>query len=308
MGGYDIFYSEKLPDGHWSSPENIGYPINTPDDDLFYFPSSKTKSAYYSTLLEKGFGGKDIYKVVFLGKEKEIVFPPSVMLVSGLATPPENVFYTLPAKFAVDTSLLMKGTITDAVTGKPVFAKMELIDAEISRIVATTTSDSAGSYFIRIPQPKRYGVEIVARNYMLNLDIVDLAEESYRREIVRDFRLDPIEIGARMILKNIFFEFGKSTLKSESYIQLDNVVLLMQSTPGLRIEISGHTDNVGSAKTNQKLSEDRSKAVVDYLVSRGVELARLEYKGYGFSQPVASNSTAEGRSQNRRVEFKITGK
>ena len=111
-----------------------------------------------------------------------------------------------------------------------------------------------------------------------------------------------------MILKNIFFEFGKSTLKSESYIQLDNVVLLMQSTPGLRIEISGHTDNVGSAKTNQKLSEDRSRAVVDYLVSRGVELARLEYKGYGFSQPVASNSTADGRSQNRRVEFKFTGK
>jgi len=308
MGGYDIFHSEKLPDGLWSSPENIGYPINTPDDDLFYFPSSQTKSAYYSTLLEKGVGGKDIYKVVFLGAEKEIVFPPSVMLVSGLTTPPENVFYTLPAKFAVDTSLLMKGTITDSETGKPVFAKMELIDAEISRIVATTTSDSAGSYFIRIPQSKRYGVEIVARNYMLYLDIVDLAQESYRREIVRDFRLDPIEIGARMILKNIFFEFGKSTLKSESYIQLDNVVLLMQSTPGLRIEISGHTDNVGSAKTNQKLSEDRSRAVVDYLVSRGVELARLEYKGYGFSQPVASNSTADGRSQNRRVEFKITGK
>jgi flagellar motor protein MotB len=308
MGGYDIFRSEKLPDGHWSSPENIGYPINTPDDDLFYFPSSQTNSAYYSTLLEKGIGGKDIYRVVFLGAEKEIIFPPAVMLVSGLLSPPENVFYSLPQKFAVDTSLLMKGTLTDSETGRPVFAKMDIIDAEISRIVATTTSDSAGGYFIRIPQPKRYGVEIVARNYMLNLDIVDLAGESYRREIIRDFRLDPIEIGARMILKNIFFEFGKSTLKSESYIQLDNVVLLMQSTPRLRIEISGHTDNVGSAKTNQKLSEDRSKAVVDYLVSRGVELTRLEYKGYGFSQPVATNSTTDGRSQNRRVEFKIIGK
>jgi outer membrane protein OmpA-like peptidoglycan-associated protein len=308
MGGYDIFRSEKLPGGLWSPPENIGYPINTPDDDLFYFPSSKTKSAFYTTLLEKGIGGKDIYRVVFLGAEKEIIFPPAVMLISGLMPPPENVFNTLPAKFAVDTSLLMKGTITDSETGRPVFAKMDIIDAEISRIVATTTSDSTGSYFIRIPKPKRYGIEIVARNYMLNLDIADLANESYRHEVIRDFRLDPIEIGARMILKNIFFEFGKSTLKSESYIQLDNVVLLMQSTPGLRIEISGHTDNVGSAKANQKLSEDRSRAVVDYLVSRGVELVRLEYKGYGFSQPVASNSTTEGRSQNRRVEFKIIGK
>lgn len=308
MGGYDIFRSEILPDGRWSPPENIGYPINTPDDDLFYFPSSQTKSAYYATLLEKGIGGKDIYRVVFLGAEKEIIFPQAVMLVSGLLSPPENVFYPPPVKFAVDTSLLMKGTLTDSETGRPVFAKMDIIDAEISRIVATTTSDSTGSYFIRIPQPKRYGVEIVARNYMLNLDIVDLEGESYRHEIIRDFRLDPIEIGARMILKNIFFEFGKSTLKSESYIQLDNVVLLMQSTPRLRIEISGHTDSVGSAKTNQKLSEDRSKAVVDYLISRGVELTRLEYKGYGFSQPVATNSTADGRSQNRRVEFKIIGK
>ena len=308
MGGYDIFFSEKLPDGLWSAPENIGYPINTPDDDLFYYPSAQTKSAYYSTVLEKGIGGKDIYRVVFLGAEKEIIFPAAAMLVSGLMLPPENVFITLPAKFAVDTSLLMKGTITDSETGHPVFAKMDIIDAEISRIVATTTSDSTGSYFIRIPKPKRYGVEIVARNYMLNLDIVDLAQETYHREVIRDFRLDPIEIGARMILKNIFFEFGKSTLKSESYIQLDNVVLLMKSTPGLRIEISGHTDNVGSAKANQKLSEDRSRAVVDYLVSRGVELARLEYIGYGFSQPVASNSTADGRSQNRRVEFKIVGK
>jgi len=308
MGGYDIFRSEKLPDGLWSQPENIGYPINTPDDDLFYYPSSKTKSAYYSTILEKGNGGKDIYRVVFLGAEKEIVFPQASMLISGLLPPGENVFYTLPPKFVVDTSLLMKGSITDSETGRPVFAKMDIIDAEISRVVATTTSDSSGSYFIRIPQPKRYGVEIVARNYMLTLDAIDLTKENFRHEIIRDFKLDPIEIGAKVILKNIFFEFGKSTLKTESYIQLDNVVLLMQSTPGLRIEISGHTDNVGSAKANQKLSEDRSRAVVDFLVSRGIELSRLEYKGYGFSQPVAPNNTPDGRSQNRRVEFTIVGK
>jgi outer membrane protein OmpA-like peptidoglycan-associated protein/tetratricopeptide (TPR) repeat protein len=308
MGGYDIFRSELLPGGVWSPPENIGYPINTPDDDLFYFPSSLTSSAYYSTILEKGIGGKDIYKVVFLGAEKEIIFPRATMLISGLMPPAENIFYTLPVKFVVDTSLLMKGTITDSETRKPVFAKMDIIDTEFSRVVATTTSDTSGRYFIRIPLPKRYGIEIVARNYMLNLDVVDLTQESYRHEIIRDFMLEPIEIGARMILKNIFFEFGKSTLKPESYIQLDNVVLLLKSTPGLRIEISGHTDNVGSAKANQKLSEERSKAVVDYLVSRGIELNRLEYKGYGFSQPVASNSTPEGRSQNRRVEFKIIGK
>jgi len=308
MGGYDIFSSELMAGGQWSLPVNLGYPVNTPDDDLFYLPSAKTKSAFYSTILEKGTGGKDIYKVVYLGAEKEILFPKATMLVRGLRPPPENAFFIMPEKFVVDTSLLVRGIITNSVNQQPVFAKMDIIDAEISRVVATTTSDTSGRYFIRIPQPKRYGVEIVARNYMLYLDILELSGESFRKEIIRNYQLEPIEIGAKMILKNIFFEFGKSTLKPESFIQLDNVVLLMKSTPGLRIEISGHTDNVGSAKANQKLSEDRARAVVDYLISRGIELARLESKGYGFAQPVASNSTPDGRTQNRRVEFKIVGK
>ncbi len=308
MGGYDIFRSELMAGGQWSIPENLGYPVNTPDDDLFYLPSFKTKSAYYSTILEKGTGGKDLYKVVYLGAEKEILFPQATMLVRGFMPPPENAFLTLPEKFVVDTSLLVRGTITSTENQQPVFAKMDIIDTDLSRVVATTTSDSTGRYFIRVSQPKRYGVEIVARNYMLYLDVLELSGESFRKEIIRNFQLEPIEVGAKMILKNIFFEFGKSTLKPESFIQLDNVVLLMKTTPGLRIEISGHTDNVGSAKANQKLSEDRAKAVVDYLVSRGIELARLEFKGYGFTQPVASNSTPDGRSQNRRVEFKIVGK
>jgi outer membrane protein OmpA-like peptidoglycan-associated protein len=294
--------------GQWSLPENLGYPVNSPDDDLFYMPSSRSKSAIYSTLQEKGTGGKDLYRLVFLGAEKDVVFPEATMLVRGFLAPGENAFFLPPVKFSIDTSLLVKGTITDSENRMPVMAKMDVIDAEISRVIATTTSDSAGSYVIRIPQAKRYGIEIVARNYMLYLDLLDLSRESYHQEIIRDFQLEPIEIGAKLILKSIFFEFGKSTLKPESFIQLDNVVLLMRSTPNLRIEISGHTDNVGSAKGNQKLSEDRAKAVVDYLGSRGIDIIRLEFKGYGFSQPVASNSTADGRSQNRRVEFKIIGK
>lgn len=308
MGGYDIFRTVKMPGNMWSTPENIGYPINTPDDDLFYVPSSNSKSAYYSTILEKGTGGKDLYKVVFLGAEKEVIFPQSQAFVRGYAEPPEDAFLKTPVKFRIDTSLLVKGTITDSENGNPVFAKMDIIDAEISKVVATTTSDSSGRYYIRIAQPKRYGVEIVARNYMLYLDLLDISGESFQREIIRNFKLEPIEVGAKMILKNIFFEFGKSTLKPESYIQLDNVMLLMKSNPGVRIEISGHTDNVGSAKANQKLSEDRAKAVVDYLISRGVDMIRMEYKGYGFSQPVAPNNTPDGRAQNRRVEFKIISK
>ena len=124
----------------------------------------------------------------------------------------------------------------------------------------------------------------------------------------RDFGLDKVEVGSKVILKNIFFEFSKSILKSESYVELNNVVKLLENNPTMRIEISGHTDNVGSARANQKLSESRAQSVVDYIVNQGIDQSRLESKGYGFQQPVAPNTTAEGREQNRRVEFKVLSK
>jgi len=125
---------------------------------------------------------------------------------------------------------------------------------------------------------------------------------------MKNFLLDRVEVGAKVILKNIYFEFGKSNLKPESYAGLDNVVKLLQSNETIRIEISGHTDNIGSLKTNTKLSTDRAKAVVDYLVKKGIPASRLEYKGYAFSQPIAPNNTDAGRAQNRRVEFKVLSK
>ena len=125
---------------------------------------------------------------------------------------------------------------------------------------------------------------------------------------MKNFLLDPVEVGAKVILKNIYFETGKATLKSESYSTLDNVIKLLQNNPTLRIEISGHTDNIGSLRTNMKLSSDRAKSVVNYLVQHGIAQSRLEYKGYGFSQPIAPNTTAEGRAKNRRVEFKVLQK
>ena len=140
------------------------------------------------------------------------------------------------------------------------------------------------------------------------LDILDLSNETYENIIVKNFELDRVEVGAKVILKNIYFEFGKSTLKPESYVSLDNVVELLQSNEGIKIEISGHTDNIGSLKSNTKLSEARAKSVVNYLVSKGINPSRLEYKGYAYTQPVAPNSTEAGRAQNRRVEFKVLSK
>ena len=120
--------------------------------------------------------------------------------------------------------------------------------------------------------------------------------------------LTKVEVGTKVVLRNIFFETGKATLKPESYAELSNVLKFMEDNPSIRLEISGHTDNVGSRRVNQKLSEDRARAVVDYLVSKGIDRSRLESKGYADTQPVATNDTSEGRALNRRVEFKVIGK
>ncbi len=308
MGGFDIFRTNKGETGLWSPPENIGYPINTADDDIFYRESKDRRTAYYSSIREGGLGGRDIYKVIFLGAEKELHQSDDNIPILGAIPPYESIFFTVPAKIEVDTSITMRGRITDSENQQPVIAKMELIDPDRSMSVASTISFTDGNYTIKVPGPKQYGIEIVAKGYLLYLDVVDLRGESFLRDYLRDFQLERVEVGAKVILKNIFFEFGKATLKPESYAELDNVVKLLQNNEGVRLEISGHTDNVGSLKTNMKLSEDRAKAVVTYLVGKGIASSRLEYKGYAYTQPIAPNTTEAGRAQNRRVEFKVLSK
>lgn len=305
MGGYDIFYSTKTESG-WSKPINMGYPINTPDDDLFYLPLSSGKLAYVSSNRVPTVGGKDIYKIIFLGAAKEFVS-------LGEASPLAFELYDKPSikqvpitALAIDSSLVLMGRVLDSETQKGLMAKIQIIDSEKSKVVATMLSDSVGNYRTQLPERKAFGVEINTRGYLLYLSVIDLTKE--KADIIqKDFLLQPLSVGAKVVLKNIFFETGKAILKEESYQQLNNVVTFLKENPTLRLEISGHTDNVGGLAYNLRLSEARAKAVVTYLVENGIEKGRLTYKGYGPHQPVASNKTADGRALNRRVEFKITG-
>jgi len=305
IGGFDIFRTRLSPTGIWSNPENIGYPINTPDDDIFYSVASNNKEAYYSTIRENSIGGFDIYKIVFLGKEKKFIMKEILNPIAGIPIK-DNIFFTLPDKLEIDTSLVMKGRIYDKENNKNIVAKMSIIDKDLSKVVSTTISDTIG-YIIRIPVAKKYGIEISAKGYMLYLSDIDLSGESYLKEIIKDFGIERIEVGAKVILRNIFFEFNKATLKPESYLELENVYNFLVNNPEVKLEISGHTDNVGNYEYNLKLSTARAKAVVDYLVSRGIDPQRLTYKGYAFTQPIAPNTTEEGRALNRRVEFKVIG-
>jgi outer membrane protein OmpA-like peptidoglycan-associated protein/tetratricopeptide (TPR) repeat protein len=308
MGGFDVFQSSLSTVGLWSKPQNLGYPINTPNDDIFYVQPPKSKTAYYSSNRESGLGGMDIYEIIYLGAEKNMISADVEDLLAGAKSPYDNIYFIPPAHLTVDTTILMRGFINDSENQNPVVAKIEVIDQENSRVVATAISDATGNYSLRLPESKSYSVDIIAKGYLLYLDVVDLSQKTYEEVVVKNFLLERVEVGAKMILKNIYFEFGKAALKPESHAMLDNVVKLMESNETIRIEISGHTDNVGSLKANTKLSSDRAKAVVDYLVQKGIKPDRLEYKGYAFSQPIATNNTEEGRAQNRRVEFKVLSK
>lgn len=309
MGGYDIFRSVKDKDGNWSAPENIGYPINTPDDELFYaVDKQNNKYAYYSAVRDGGLGGKDIYRIAFLGEAKELIVSVDTQLCAWKKDFPPPPFFRSPEPLVADSSLILRGYVTDAKTGQGIMSRLEFIDVTHNKTASTVISDTSGFYQVGLSSRANYGVEIMAKDYLFFLDVFDLTKDTADLVFIRDFKLSKVEVGTKVVLKNIFFETGKATLKAESFAELSNVQKFLEDNPSVRLEISGHTDNVGSRKVNQRLSEDRAKAVVAYLVSNGIDRSRLEAKGYADTQPVADNNTADGRSQNRRVEFKVIGK
>jgi outer membrane protein OmpA-like peptidoglycan-associated protein/tetratricopeptide (TPR) repeat protein len=308
MGGFDIFRSEKLANGAWSNPVNLGYPINTPDDEVFYVTDKTGTFGYYSAIREGGLGAKDIYKVIYLGAEKELIFKTKDQLIAG-PNPTKTGFLTAPRLMTIDTTYVVTGRVLDTLAGiLPVVAKITFMDAGTGISNAFVISDSTGDYTARLPEGKVYGVEINAAGYLYYLDVLDLSTASNQEKINLNFYLRKVEVGTKVVLNNIYFETGKAILRPESVEALDQVYRFLENNPRIRLEISGHTDNTGSLRINQKLSRDRAKAVVDWLVSKGIPADMLAYEGYADTQPVAPNDTASGRKKNRRVEFKVISK
>jgi outer membrane protein OmpA-like peptidoglycan-associated protein/tetratricopeptide (TPR) repeat protein len=203
----------------------------------------------------------------------------------------------------------LTGKVKDKSTDEGVKAKIQFIDNDKNKIAATYLCGKNGRYRIKLPEIKTYGVEITAEDYLYYAEQVDFSNLSVKNDSIhKDFILEPIEVGKKVVIENIFFETGKSKLKPESYEALDKILELLRNNKSLKLEIAGHTDNVGSYSSNKKLSTNRAKSVVDYLVGHGIDESRLEYKGYSFTEPIAPNSTPEGRQKNRRVEFEILEK
>lgn len=308
MGGYDFFKST-YKDGKWNAPENLGYPINSADDDVFFVVSADSRHAYFSSFKGDGFGEKDIYRLTFLGEEKQFVINTEDNLLSSLDATVSQKLIEQTIDVPTGELTILKGTIFDKITKKPLAGTIEIADIDQGEVVSTFPSNSAtGKYLVSLPSGRNYAVTASAPNYLFMSENFNIPKATGYQEIEKDFPLDRIDVGRKIVLKNIFFDFNKYTLRDISTTELERLTKLLTTYPKLKIEISGHTDNVGSETYNKTLSENRAKVVVDYLISKGIDKTRLVYKGYGFSQPIASNDSDGGRQLNRRTEFKVLAK
>lgn len=306
MGGYDIFTSS-YENGTWSKPVNMGAPINTPYDDFFFASTANGKFAYIASNRKGGKGGYDIYKVTFWGEEKQPEISTEDYLLASIANPMKDNSIEQKVDVNRKSFTVFKGKTIDFITKKPVEAEIEITDNASGKIIQTFTTNSAtGKFIITLASGKNYGIAVKADNYLFHSENFDIPKGAADNLVNKVIELKNIKKGSIIALRNIFFDTGKSTLRPESNSELARLVKLMKDVPSLKIEIGGHTDNTGSASLNEKLSADRAAAVVNYLTGKGISSSRMTSKGYGSNKPVATNSTSDGRQQNRRTECKIT--
>ncbi len=290
MGGFDIFKSSLVDakKNEWGDPENLGYPINTPDNDIYYVGSKDGEKGYYSTTREDGMGYEDIYMITTKEPEEE--------------TEPVEAKELLPLTYIVK--------VIDSDSKKPLSAKVRMQGAKDNVMVGSRMLEP-GSYefIVTSPNAKAYLLSVEIDGYIfqyLNLDLVGASEEGSTEEKLIEMR--KLVVGARSVLRNIYFDYGKATFRQESYAELNKLENMLKQNEGLSVEISGHTDNVSSAAFNMRLSVRRANAVRDFLVSKGIDGRRVTAVGFGEERPLASNDDEkEGRELNRRVEFKVLG-
>jgi len=276
MGGTDLFRSKRIPDG-WSEPENLGYPVNSKADEIVIVVNPAGDEGYISNNNLAGFGGYDIYR------------------------------FELDSAIRPDPVSYLQGVVFDAITNQPLEARFELVDIERNVTVISAVSDRLnGDFLVCLPLNHNYALNISCEGYLFYSEHFPFAEiKSLTDPLRKDIPLEPVKAGNKMILRNIFFDTDEYQLKPESFTELNKLFDFMKDNPSIRIEIGGHTDDQGTDEYNLSLSDNRARAVFDYLVQKGIASQRMNYKGYGESMPESSNQTEEGRALNRRTEITI---
>jgi flagellar motor protein MotB len=280
MGGADLFVSRLDKNGNWMIPENIGYPVNTKLDEINLIINAKGNEAFISAVRANSYGNTDIYRFELPSQSR----PASVSYVHGKVYDKNNL--------------------------NPLAASFELIDMQSNTVVVSSLSDAvSGEFMMSLPVDKDYALNVSCKGYLFySMNFSLLNDHDATNPVKLDVPMQPVAVGEKVVLRNIFFDTDKYALLPDSKAELGKLIVFLLKNTALHIEIGGHTDNEGSETHNMILSQNRAKAVYDYLISNGINTEKLSYKGYGETMPVAGNDTPEGRAMNRRTEFKVISK
>ncbi|MEQ8474408.1 MAG: OmpA family protein [Marinoscillum sp.] len=330
-GSKDIYVSFLESDSTWSVPKNIGMTVNTDEDEDSPFLAADDATLYFSTSGHPGFGNNDIFVTRRLD-DTWLNWSRPQNLGPHINTPNWDAYYTIPASgafaYVVSNSLyegdldiyrikipqaakpkavtLVQGKVLNSKTNEPIKANITYYDLDSDKEIGRASSlEADGSFNIVLTSGKSYSFLAAKDNYITVSENVTIAESDDYQEIERNLYLAPIEVGQTVLINNIFFDTGKASLRETSFADLNRLVGLLNKYPNMKIEINGHTDNIGSESTNQVLSQSRAQSVLDYLSGQSVGTDRLVSKGYGEAKPIATNDSEEGRQRNRRVEFTI---
>lgn len=275
LGKSDLYLTRKDVKLNWETPINMGYPINSRGQDWNLVVARDGKTAYFSSDQLKGFGGLDIYT------------------------------FQLPEKLQAEKVSYLRGYVRDAITKQPLSANVELSPINGDPTTLTYAKPGTGMFLVPLKTNMKYALTIDKDGYLFYTEFYNMPAIQRDQPIELFIDLEKIELGNSVVLKNIFFDTDKSDIKDESKQELEKLIDFLSENNSIRIEISGHTDNVGDSKHNMVLSENRAKSVCDFLTNNGIEKSRLTYKGFGDTQPIKQNNTDENRAKNRRTEFKI---
>lgn len=329
-GGSDIWYSQRNSDGTWRKPVNLGPTINTPENERSPFLHTDSKTLYFSSSGHDGMGGQDIF-FSKLDEKNRWTVPTNIGYPINSENDEVDFFVSLDGKTGYFSSnnidnqdwniyefelyeearphmmMIVKGKVT-ADDGDLEGATVEIRDTATNVIATGIVSANTGNYAVATevkkedPQPIIVTVKKEGHSYDSQIITPEQMQESI---VTKDAEVKAIEPGKVCDLRDIYYETNSYTLTQASKVVLALFIEFLKDNPTVKVEIQGHTDNIGNDDANQKLSEQRAKAVYDYVIGKGIPADRLRYKGYGESQPIADNNTATGRAKNRRTVFLI---
>ncbi len=333
-GGLDLYVSFLKSNGKWSKPKNLGMKINTAADESSPFLAYDDETLYFSSAGYPGYGSSDIFMSRRLDSTWENWSEP-INLGNIINTPQWDAYFTIPATgdyaYFVSTDktygyedifkiflpkelrpkpvVIVKGKVLNKKNNQPLESEISYFSLPEGKLIGIARSNKVdGSFKLVLPGGFKYSFTAQAQGFISINDNLDIRTDIRYQELNLDLFMVPFEIGETVRLNNIFFNYKDYQLLEDSYFELDRLIKILQENPNLEIEIAGHTDNIGSSYYNYNLSLKRAESVANYLIQKGIETRRLVVKGYGEKEPIAPNDTEEGRSLNRRVEFKILKK